>query len=235
MIMLQQACIGYGNTSLFPPLTGHFESGSLTAVIGVNGAGKSTLLKTLAKLKPLKSGSLYFIGKKSIQTAYLPQQPELDRQFPILTTDLVAMGNWIKYSIFNKFKKNTTQNVSEALEHVDMTSLSNALIEELSEGQLKRALFARLLVQQAPLILLDEPFNGVDNITAQLLIKLIKKMNQQGQTLIVVLHDILMVKKYFPQVLLLTPKYCYWGDTKKILHSIEKFNISDNDQFQCKI
>ncbi|WP_283602679.1 metal ABC transporter ATP-binding protein [Serratia proteamaculans] len=227
MITLQQAVLGYGGEPLFPPLNGHFAAGSLTAVVGVNGAGKSTLLKALAGLLPLQSGKLSFSGNKPPRMAYLPQQAELDRQFPIVVSDLVAMGSWLQMGMFGGLSKRTAQHIAEALAAVGMTSMAHSPVGELSGGQLQRVLFARLLVQQAPLILLDEPFTGIDSATTQLLLQVIAQLHKQGQTVIAVLHDMSMVERHFPQALLLTPQCCHWGAADRVLDHIPALNIAN--------
>ncbi|CAI0998180.1 metal ABC transporter ATP-binding protein [Serratia quinivorans] len=228
MISLKQAVVGYGSTPLFPPLSGHFTTGSLTAVVGVNGAGKSTLLKTLAGLLPLQSGDLSFSGNKLPRRAYLPQQAELDRQFPIVVSDLVAMGSWPKMGMFAGLNKRAARQIAEALDTVGMTSMARSPVGELSGGQLQRVLFARLLVQQAPLILLDEPFTGIDSATIQLLLQVIAQLHRQGKTVIAVLHDMSMVANHFPQALLLTPQCCHWGAADRVLEHIPALNIASS-------
>lgn len=226
MITLQEAMIGYGGVTLFPPLSGHFAAGSLTAVVGVNGAGKSTLLKTLAGLLPLQNGSLSFSGNTLPRMAYLPQQAELDRQFPIVVSDLVAMGSWPQSGMFGGLRKRVALQIAEALDTVGMTSMAHSPVGELSGGQLQRVLFARLLVQQAPLILLDEPFTGIDSATTQLLLQVIAQLHRQGKTVIAVLHDMSMVANHFPQVLLLTPECCHWGAASRVLEHIPALNVA---------
>ncbi|AEW44521.1 high-affinity zinc transport system ATP-binding protein [Serratia symbiotica str. 'Cinara cedri'] len=231
MITLEQAKIGYGSVPLFAPLSGHFSTGSLTAIVGVNGAGKSTLLKTLAGLHPLQGGNLYFSNNPPPRMSYLPQHTELDRQFPIRVSDLVAMGNWARSGILGGLNKCAVRQITDSLECVSMTAMAGSPVGELSGGQLQRVLFARLLVQQAPLILLDEPFTGIDNTTTELLVQVIQKLQKQGRTLITVLHDMSLVINNFPQILLLTPQSCYWGDADKILKHIPEFNISRQPKY----
>ncbi|MCP1065020.1 ABC transporter ATP-binding protein [Serratia symbiotica] len=236
MITLQQAEIGYGSVPpLFSPLSGHFATGSLTAVVGVNGAGKSTLLKTLAGLQPLQGGSLHFSGNQPPRIAYLPQQTELDRQFPIRVSDLVAIGNWEKSGMFGGLSKYASRHIAEALECVGMTAMASRPVGELSGGQLQRVLFARLLVQQAQLILLDEPFTGIDSATTQLLVQVIEQLYRQGRTLIAVLHDMSLVTNHFSQVLLLTPQCCHWGDADWVLEHIPALNVASQPQYQMAV
>lgn len=235
MITLQQAVVGYGGTTLFPPLSGHFVAGSLTAVVGVNGAGKSTLLKTLAGLLPLQSGSLLFSDNRLPRMAYLPQQAELDRQFPILVSDLVAMGCWPQSGMFGGLSKRAALQIAEALDTVGMVPMARSPVGELSGGQLQRVLFARLLVQQAPLILLDEPFTGIDSATIQLLLQVIAQLHREGRTVIAVLHDMSMVASHFPQALLLTPQCCHWGAAERVLEHIPALNLANPPMYRMAV
>lgn len=221
MINLSNLEVGYERRAVAMPLSGQITAGSLTAVIGANGAGKSTFLKTLAGLQPAISGSIEFTegsarGKRP-QLAYLPQQAELDRQFPISVFDLVAMGCWPQSGLFGGISRESQRHVTEALDTVGMTDMRNVAVGELSGGQLQRTLFARLLIQKAPLIMLDEPFTGIDSQTTELLLKVIRQWHEQGRTVIAVLHDIAMVARHFPQVLFLSQQQNIWGKADDVL------------------
>ncbi len=221
MISVSQLKVGYDRRAVAMPIEGNFSEGSLTAVIGANGAGKSTFLKTLAGLQPAISGNLSFnaAGKPASRPrlAYLPQQAELDRAFPISVFDLVAMGCWPQSGLFGGINRRSAERVEQALETVGMTSMAHLLVGELSGGQLQRTLFARLLIQQAPLIMLDEPFTGIDSQTTELLLKVIAQWHQEGRTVIAVLHDISMVARHFPHVLYLSAQRNIWGTTDHVL------------------
>jgi len=222
MITLKQLVIGYDRSAVSSPLEGSFATGSLTAIIGVNGAGKSTLLKTLTGLQPKLGGSIEFAGNKAPRIAYLPQQADLDRQFPIVVFDLVAMGCWQQCGMFGGLSRKAHQSVIEALDTVGMLAMARSPVGELSGGQLQRVLFARLLVQQAPLILLDEPFTGVDSATINVLLGVIAQLHQEGRTVIAVLHDMSMVAENFPRALLLTPECCHWGPSEQVVQQLPR-------------
>lgn len=217
MIALEQAVLGYQGRAVTPPISGSFAKGSMTAVIGANGSGKSTLLKTLLRLQPAVSGRLSFAGDKSPRIAWLPQLAEMDRQFPATVYDVVCMGSWPARGLFSGLRRQQRLRVCHAIERVGLSELRRAPIETLSGGQFQRMLFARLLVQDAPLVLLDEPFTGVDAQTSRFLMALICQMHEAGQTVIAVLHDNALVESHFPQVLLLGPDACHWGAASEVL------------------
>jgi zinc/manganese transport system ATP-binding protein len=220
MIELNQVVIGYQNSAVTLPLSGTLKKGSLTAVIGANGAGKSTFLKTLAGLQPALAGKIHFsplLTKQQPWLAYLPQHAELDRDFPITVYDLVAMGGGARSGLFGRISRQLHQQVEQALITTGIEALAANLVGELSGGQLQRALFARLLVQQAPLIMLDEPFTGIDSQTTALLLKVINGWHQDGKTVVAVLHDMAMVEQHFPDVLFLSQQCNLWGSAQEVL------------------
>ncbi|MGE9551823.1 metal ABC transporter ATP-binding protein [Erwinia amylovora] len=210
MITLNNLIVGYQGRAVAPALEGEFQQGSMTALVGANGSGKSTLLKTLAGLLPPVSGSVS-LPKPRVSMAWLPQQSEIERTFPINVFDLVAMGCWKRCGWFGAINRNMRQAVMNALEKVDMQDFATAQPGTLSGGQLQRVLFARLLVQDASLLLLDEPFTGVDSHTTGLLLALLEERHQAGCTLIVVLHDMATVEKHFPQTLRLKNSHAEWS------------------------
>lgn len=222
MISVKQLSVGYDRRAVAMPVDGCFVAGSLTAIIGANGAGKSTLLKTLAGLQTAVAGNVFFDEKGSAakrpRMAYLPQQAELDRAFPISVFDLVAMGCWPQSGLFGGISRQSAGQVAEALDTVGMSAMAHSPVGDLSGGQLQRTLFARLLIQQAPLIMLDEPFTGIDSQTIELLLKVIAQWHREGKTVIAVLHDISMVARHFPQVLYLSAERNIWGSTDHVLN-----------------
>jgi zinc/manganese transport system ATP-binding protein len=217
MIFVNNLEVGYDRRAVAMPLCGRFLSGSLTAVIGANGAGKSTFLKTLAGLQSAVAGDIKFNQGKRPRLAYLPQQAELDRSFPISVFDIVAMGCWPQSGLFGGINRQSAMNVEQALETVGMTEMASFPVGSLSGGQLQRTLFARLLMQQAPLIMLDEPFTGIDSQTTELLLKVIAQWHREGKTVIAVLHDISMVSRHFRDVLYLSGQQNLWGSAHDVL------------------
>jgi len=217
MITLQNLVLGYQGQRIATPVSGTFQTGSLTAIIGANGTGKSTLLKTIAGLLPPVAGHLAFATEPRPRIAYLPQQSELDRQFPVNVFDVISMGCWPATGLLRRIGGAEKLLIRQALERVGLDSMPTRPIDELSGGLFPRMLFARLLVQQAPLVLLDEPFTGIDRQTCDLLLDVIGQLHRTGQTIIVVLHDHGQVARHFPQTLLLTPEQNRWGASAEIL------------------
>lgn len=215
MILLQQLQIGYQGQSIAPVLHGEFHRGSMTAVIGDNGCGKSTLLKTLVGALQPVSGCIRWRDGKRPRIAWLLQTNELDRQFPLRVQDVVAMGCWPQLSLFSSLRRQQSA-IDQTLERVGLTAMRHEPIETLSGGQFQRMLFARLLMQKAQLVLLDEPFTGVDEETSHLLMAVINEMHQQQITVIAVLHDQLRVMRNFPEILHLTAHDAFWGATEHL-------------------
>lgn len=214
MITLNQLKAGYQGRAVTPLLEGEFQRGSLTALVGANGSGKSTLLKTMAGLLRPVSGSVN-ISQAPASLGWLPQQAEIEKTFPITVFDLVAMGCWRQCGWFGSVNRQLRQNVMAALGKVGMLDFATALPGTLSGGELQRVLFARLLIQNAELLLLDEPFAAIDSQTSELLMKLLQERHQAGCTVIVVLHDMATVEKFFPQTLRLNNGHAEWSGMSK--------------------
>ncbi|MGF1827553.1 metal ABC transporter ATP-binding protein [Vibrio splendidus] len=224
MINIKNLVTGYSYSPVSSPINIEIKQGSMTALIGINGCGKSTLLKTLAGLLKPQSGEVSYTGRSRPQIAYLPQQADLDRDFPLNVYDVVSMGCWPKRNLWKRIKHQDHQNIEQALKKVNLAHLANASISELSGGQFQRMLFARLFVQQALILMLDEPFSGIDAETSELLIRLIQQLNQEGHTIIVVLHDNESVANFFPESLLLTPSKNYFGPSKAVIKTWDQLN-----------
>lgn len=207
--------LGYNSHPAVHHLNGAVKTGSLTAIVGANGSGKSTLMKGIVGvLKPMAGESLKMPGAK---IAYLPQQSELDRSFPARVVDLVSMGLWPKRGLLGRFTAEDKASVKRALTAVGLEGFEARPIDTLSGGQLQRALFARVLVQDAEIILLDEPFNAIDARTVTDLIALIKRWHGEKRTVMVVVHDLDLVRQHFPETLLLARRPVAWGPTAEAL------------------
>jgi zinc/manganese transport system ATP-binding protein len=232
-ILLRDVTLGYARHPAVHHLSGAIESGSLTAVVGPNGAGKSTLLKGLVgMLKPL-SGQIGLGSLSRRDIAYLPQAAEIDRSFPMTVYDLVAMGMWKRHGLFGGLREADRHRIADAIDAVGLTGFENRPIGTLSGGQMQRALFARLLLQDAPVILLDEPFNALDTRTVSDLLDIIRRWHGERRTVIAVLHDMDLVRANFTDALLLARSPVAWGPSREVLtaenlfkarHMIEAFD-----------
>lgn len=209
--------LGYAGRAAVHHLNGDIAKGSLTAVVGANGSGKSTLMKGIAGiLKPL-GGECRLSPNLSV--AYLPQQSELDRSFPAQVRDLVALGLWPKRGLFGRHRFEDRAAMGRVMEAVGLSGFEKRNIDSLSGGQMQRALFARAMLQDAQLILLDEPFNAVDEKTVADLMVLIKSWVAEGRTVLAVLHDFQLVRQHFPETLFLARKLVGLGPTAEVLKS----------------
>ncbi|MEW6642613.1 MAG: zinc ABC transporter ATP-binding protein AztA [Pseudomonadota bacterium] len=209
--------LGYDRHPAVHHLSGQVAPGALLAVVGPNGAGKSTLFRGITGLlKPL-SGTIARGGLQPREIAYLPQIAELDRSFPISVFDLVGMGLWRARGPFGGFGRRDRIRIGAALAAVGLNGFENRPIGTLSGGQTQRMLFARALLQDARLIVLDEPFNAVDARTAADLLELVKQWHREHRTVLAALHDLELVKASFPETLLLARSAVAWGATAQVL------------------
>lgn len=222
MIELNDLIVGYQGIGLAEPITGNFKPGTLTAIMGENGAGKSTLLKTICGLQPAISGRVAVTGQASM--SWLPQQADIDRSFPITVFDVVAMGCWPRKGIIARLRGPDTDAIYSALNEVGICDLANYSVNQLSGGQFQRMLFARLLVQNAEIMLMDEPFTGIDSQTQEMLLKLICKLHEQGKTMIAVLHNPDMVMNFFPEILAINNSCIHWGETDYVMSHCQLFH-----------
>lgn len=216
MVRLDNLTVSYRQHPALHHITGRFAPGSLTAVVGPNGSGKSTLLKSIMGLLPLAGGQL-MVSEAAGRIAYLPQVAEIERNFPINVRDCVCLGCWPLKRAWGGIDGAQLQRVDAALDEVGLHGFEHRPISSLSGGQLQRMLFARLLVQNADLILLDEPFNSIDSKTTAALLGIIANWHEKKHTVMVVLHDDAQVRQYFPQTLLLARERVAWGPTQEVM------------------
>jgi len=216
-IKFNDLTLGYDRHPAVHHVTGEVEEGELLALVGPNGAGKSTLLKgIMGELSPL-DGSIDLDGLDRHEIAYLPQQIDIDRSFPVTVFDCVSMGLWREIGIWRGIDARRKPAVAGALSALGLLDFVDRVIGSLSGGQFQRVLFARLLLQDARLILLDEPFRAVDTKTIADLIVLIERWHKEGRTVIAALHDIEQVRAHFPKTLLLAREVVAWGPTRSML------------------
>ncbi|WP_261816919.1 metal ABC transporter ATP-binding protein [Vibrio gallicus] len=201
MISVTNLVVGYQNNPIPYTISGDIKKGDLTAIIGPNGVGKTTLLKTLCSLIPSISGEIDWKNECQRDIAWLPQHSNIDRDFPINVFEVVSMGCWPRKSIMGRLSKKDIARVYFALEQTGITDLAKKSISLLSGGQFQRMLFARMLVQDASIMLMDEPFTGIDQETQKILLQLIVELHQQGKTIAAVLHDKDLVDHYFSNII----------------------------------
>ena len=222
-IQTRQLTVAYGaepalwNVDVDIPLLG------MTGIIGPNGAGKSTLLKAILGTVPTLSGRVELgagdSSHGSSDIGYVPQRTGVDWDFPTTVLDLVMMGTYGRLKWFQRPGKNERAASMEALRQVQMDEFANRQIGELSVGQQKRVFIARAFVQQASIYLMDEPFAGVDAKTEKMLVEILHRLRDQGNTIVMVHHDLTTVTRYFDHVVLLNRTLVACGSTSEVFTS----------------
>jgi zinc/manganese transport system ATP-binding protein len=216
-IVLQNVTLAYDGHPAVHHLSGEFRRGSLTAIVGPNGAGKSTLIKGMAGLLRPTDGLIQPAGLGGGGIAYLPQHAEVENRFPISVIQTVLLGHWRRIGWVGAVTRGLREQAQRALAAVGLAGFERRPIEALSAGQFQRVLFARLIVQDAELVLLDEPLAAVDWRTSEDLLRLIVSWHREGRTVAAVLHDLDQVRAYFPNTLLLARECVAWGPTREAL------------------
>jgi zinc/manganese transport system ATP-binding protein len=217
-VALRDLTVGYRERVAVEAVSGVFAAGSLTAIVGANGAGKTTLLHAIAGLVAPRRGSIEIAGAETpADLAYLPQSDSIDRDFPISVLEFAALGSWARIGALGRVPPDLRPRVMNALQAVGLDELAGCMLGELSVGQFRRALFARVIVQDAAIVLLDEPFAGVDAATSGDLLRLLQRWHGEGRTVMVALHDLEQVLAIFPETLLLARKAIAWGETATAL------------------
>ncbi|MDB5896370.1 MAG: transporter [Rhodoferax sp.] len=216
MVSFEDLTVSYRQHPALHHVSGRLARGSLTAVVGPNGAGKSTLLKAAVGLLRCAPGSVR-VAVPPERVAYLPQLAEIDRGFPLRVRDCVLLGCWPRTGAWGGVDAAQWRAVDQALAEVGLADFGDRPIGSLSTGQLQRVLFARLMVQDAELILLDEPFNAMDSKTMATLLALVRRWHHEGRTVAAVLHDDALVHAHFPETVLLARECIAWGPTAEVM------------------
>ena len=216
-VQLRDVTVRYGRRIALEAVSGEFASGSLTAVVGANGAGKSTLLAAMAGVVPLAGGVVNCAARQRRRMAYLPQLAAIERDFPLSVSELITLGGWREFGAFRAPGTALRRRAAEAAEVVGLASPLGRPVGELSVGELQRALFARLILQDAAVILLDEPFAAVDTQTVLVLLDQVTRWHEEGRTVIAVLHDLDLVQARFPSTVVLARRCVAWGATAAVL------------------
>jgi zinc/manganese transport system ATP-binding protein len=217
MINIINLCVNYKDSCALDGVSTKIKKGDLVAVVGANGAGKSTLLKSImGQLKP-SSGHVDLGQLSPKDIAYLPQSHQIDRKFPITVREFVSAGAWQRTGFWRVFSQTEKVSLQQALSKVNLIGVEERQISTLSGGQFQRMLFARMLMQDAEIILLDEPFAAIDAQTTVDLMDVIHNCQTQGKTIITVIHDLALVNRFFPKVILLAKHLIGSGKTKLIM------------------
>ena len=187
----------------------------MVAILGANGAGKSTLLAAIAGVVRLAGGMVKCAARQRL--AHLPQLAAIDLDYPLTVSELITLGGWREFGPFRSPGTALRARVAEVAETVGLAGRLARPIGEISVGELQRALFARLMLQDAAVILLDEPFAAVDAQTMSVLLDQVTRWHQEGRTVIAVLHDLELVQARFPSTLVLARRCVAWGATEVAL------------------
>lgn len=233
--------LGYGRHPAVHHLAAEVPEGSLTAIVGPNGAGKSTLLKGMTGVLAPLEGRVRFGTVSSQDIAYLPQKSDIDLTFPLSVLDLVSMGLWKQVGAFGRLRRSHRARAAEALEAVGLGGFEKRSMGSLSGGQVQRVLFARLLLQDAKMVLLDEPFSAVDARTVADLIEVIRSWHTEGRTVMAVLHDHETVLEHFPDTMMLSRELVAHGPTSFVMtrqnhaKAQKMSNIPDGPPHICEV
>ncbi|MBW4464537.1 MAG: metal ABC transporter ATP-binding protein [Pegethrix bostrychoides GSE-TBD4-15B] len=198
------------------------QAGTICGLVGMNGAGKSTLFKAIMGFVQPAGGRILINGlpirrvQKSSLVAYVPQSEEVDWNFPVSVHDVVMMGRYGYMNLLRIPRLSDQRAVREALERVEMWQMRDRQIGELSGGQKKRTFFARALAQQGKVLLLDEPFAGVDIKTEKMMIHLLMELRQTGHTILISTHDLASITTFCDQVVLINRTILAYGNTSEV-------------------
>jgi zinc/manganese transport system ATP-binding protein len=216
-VRLDRLTLGYDGETAVDGASGGFAMGRSTVIVGPNGSGKSTLLKAIAgRITPV-SGAIRLEGLTPRQIAWLPQEAAIDRAFPITLADFVALGFERRLGLFRGLGPAGRATLAAAIAAVGLEGLEPRPIASLSGGQFQRALFARVIAEDAPVILLDEPFAGQDSRTTADLIGVIDAWRAEGRTLVIVLHDLALARALGDETLVMARGCLAWGPTADVL------------------
>jgi manganese/iron transport system ATP-binding protein len=220
-LVMRQAAVAYERTPVLEGIDGVVHAGESVALIGPNGAGKSTLLKAVLGLVPVVGGSITVLGRPPPaarrQVAYVPQADTLDTEFPVTAGQVVLMGRYPRVGWVRRPGRGDRQAAAAAIEEVGLAGLAGRRFGALSGGQRQRVLLARAIVQQARLLLLDEPFNGIDAVSEELLLAALGRLRDGGAAVVVSTHDLALAHLFCDEVCLLNRHQFGFGPTTTTL------------------
>lgn len=230
--------VAYEQTPVLWDVNLAVPKGALMAVVGPNGAGKTTLMKAMLGLIPSIGGRVFFFGKergkgcvRDTRIGYVPQSGSVDWDFPATVEDVALMGTYGRLGWLRRPKKQERELAAEMLRRVGMEDFRSRQISELSGGQQQRVFLARALAQRAELYFMDEPFKGVDIRTERSMIQLLRQLQQEGKTIVVVHHDLQTVPEYFDFVTLINARVIASGSVAEVFdeQNLQKAYRSDTD------
>ncbi len=220
-VQVSSVTVAYSGTVAVRDVSFTLPTGTATAVIGPNGAGKSTLLKAMLDLVPRKAGEVRMLGqpvdKVRRRVAYVPQRGEVDWTFPITVLDAVLLGTYPRLGFFRRPGAAERELAVEALDKVGLSELAARQIGQLSGGQQQRVFIARALAQQPEVILLDEPFVGVDAVSEEVIVGILEQLRGEGATIVAVHHNLSTAADYFGHVVLLNRSLVAYGSSRATL------------------
>lgn len=221
IITITDLQVAYQHTVVLDEVTLEIPEGQITGIIGPNGSGKTTLLKSIMGLIPTEKGTIRIFGQQldaiRKELAYVPQRESVDWNFPASVVDVVAMGRINTRKWWKRLNQEDRTIIDKALEQVQLTEFRDRQIGQLSGGQQQRVFLARALAQQAQIILMDEPFVGVDMVSQSAILEVLFELREQGKSMIIVHHDLLTVSNYFDYAILLNNKVVATGPTSEVL------------------
>ncbi|TAE72996.1 MAG: metal ABC transporter ATP-binding protein [Bacteroidetes bacterium] len=222
IVSIKNLAVSYGEKNVLENITLDISEGVLCGIVGMNGSGKTTLLKSILELVKIKSGEIRIFDNvlKNVRQkiAYIPQRATIDWDFPAMVEEVVMMGRINPKNLFSKPNKNDKEIVRKTLEQVGLINFTNRQISELSGGQQQRVFLARALAQEAELYLFDEPFAGIDKATEDDIILILKALQKEGKTIIIIHHDLNSIKDYFNELILLNKTLVAYGKTEDIFN-----------------
>ncbi|HHS96764.1 MAG TPA: metal ABC transporter ATP-binding protein [Chloroflexi bacterium] len=220
VLRVERVTVGYDGRPVLEGVTFSVFGGEQVAIVGPNGAGKSTLFKAIAGLLPLQAGRIEVFGcephRGPVEVSYVTQRSEVDLSFPVTVADVVMMGRvgrmgWLRWP-----SREDREAVRRALAQVGMEDLADRQIGELSGGQQQRVFIARALAQQADLLLMDEPFAGVDAASEQAILELLDRLRGEGLTILLSTHDLNLAADRFDRILLLNRRLIAQGPPSEV-------------------
>lgn len=222
IINIQNLSVDYGEKNVLENISLIIPKGVLCGIVGSNGSGKTTLMKSILELIKIKNGEIKIfdtnLKNNRQKIAYIPQRTSIDWDFPATVNEVVMMGRINPKNLFSKPTKNDKEIVKKILEQVGLTTFAERQISQLSGGQQQRTFLARALAQEAELYLFDEPFAGIDKASEDSIMLILKQLQKEEKTILIIHHDLNSIKEYFDYLILLNKNLVAAGKTTDIFN-----------------